>query len=94
VVNWTRRIPRDLIDLAKKATSGADKYLMWGGLLFLGISKLCFLGQFVVLYTNLGDIHGNKTREIEIVMNMSSESEHITAANIMLILYKLTTIVC
>jgi hypothetical protein len=94
VVNWTTKIPTDLIDLAKKAISGADRYLMWGGLSFLAISKICFLGQFVVLSTgtNVGDSHENKTDAI--LMNIMPNYEHITAAKIMLILYKMTTFVC
>jgi hypothetical protein len=91
VVNWTRKIPTDLVDLAKKATSGADRYLMWGGLFFLAISKICFLGQFVMLSTN--DKHENDAHG-EFYKFLNMPNEHMTAAKIMLILYKLTTIVC
>jgi magnesium-transporting ATPase (P-type) len=80
----------DLIDLAKKATSGADKYLMWGGLFFLAISKICLLGQFVMLY--IEEMHENKTHQFDKFLNMPNE--HMMTANIMLILHKITTIVC
>jgi magnesium-transporting ATPase (P-type) len=92
MVNWTRKIPTDLIDLAKKATSGADRYLMWGGLFFLAISKICFLGQFVMLYVE--DMHGNKMHDLDDFMYIRPNYEHMTVAKIMLLLYKMTTFVC
>jgi hypothetical protein len=100
VVNWSRKIPRDLIDLERKAISGADKYLMCGGLLFLTVSKICYIGQLVVPFLNVPENNKllqkeNQTFfELNITLYVMPNNEPTPTANILQILYKISTIVC
>jgi hypothetical protein len=94
VVNWSRKIPRDLIDLDRKAISAADKYLMWGGLLFLTVSKICYLGQLVVPLLNVPQNQTLFELNNTPFTFDKPNNEPTLAANILQILYKLSTIVC
>jgi hypothetical protein len=94
VVNWTRKIPLELIDLDRKATTGADKCLMVGGLIFLGISKIFYLGQFVMLLLEKNMNKKGDQLSINVIFNNLLNYEPTLGAQILQILYKMTTIVC
>lgn len=77
-----------MIDLDRKAITGADKYLMCGGLFFLAISQICCLVQFVLFVVLKDDTFFNI-----IMPNEASENWKQIAANIVEIINKFTELV-